>query len=262
MKAAALLTGLTAAVGVLSALVITRQPDSHPIDAYASARDYPEDVPPGTKPDSSPFPRARMVEPDGRSVDQYVESTDSTVDVVPSVAFHFAAFSPDAPRHVRGAAAMSTAIAIVRIEDIAGRLADPDHTRVDSTVTATVEDVLKDVSGHRLQPGVTVSYTQSGVGEMRLGHARLITRMPWHRIPQRGRRYLTFFWQCRDSTLLEVSESTLEIDGASVAPMLHPNPWVGGPVPLEAVVEEIRRLGRVLPLGAPCGPQQYRAALP
>ncbi len=262
--ATALLAILTVVVGMLVALVLARQSTSSPLDAYASSRDYPEDVPRGTKPDPVPFSGVRTVEPGIRPVDERVRPTDTTIDVVPSMdsVFHFAAFPPDAPRHVRGAAGVSTAIAIVRIENITGRLADPDHRRVESTVTATVLAVLKDVSGQRLRRGGRVSYRQSGVGEMRLGHVRLITRMPWDRVPLRGRRYLTFFWQCRDETLLEVGDSTLEITGSSVVPMLHPNPWAGGPVPLKAVVDEIHRLGRVLPHGAPCGPQQYRAALP
>jgi hypothetical protein len=81
-------------------------------------------------------------------------------------------------------------------------------------------------------------------------------------VPLRGRRYLTFFWQCRDETLLEVGDSTLEITGSSVVPMLHPNPWAGGPVPLKAVVDEIYRLGPARPGGVPCGPNQYRTPLP
>ena len=262
MKAAAWVASLVAAVSTLLVLVLTDPPAADPIDVYASASDYPADVPRGTLPDPAPFPRVRTVEPDGRPVDRYIKPTDTTVDVVPSIAFHLGAFSPDAPRHVRGAAGTSTAIAIVRIENITGRLADVDHRRVESTVTATVEDVLKDVSGQRLRRGGRLSYRQSSVGEMRLGHARLITRMPWDRVPQRGKRYLTFLWQCRDETLLEVGESTLEITGSSVVPMLHPNPWAVGPVSLKAVVEEIRRLGSPQPAGEPCGPNQYRAPLP
>ncbi len=264
MKATALLTGLTVAVGLLIALLLTSQPTISPLDGYASASDYPEDVPRGTRPDPAPFPDVRTVQPDFRPVEEHVRPTDGTIDVVPPIdsTFHFAAFAPDAPRHVRGAAGVSTAIAIVRIEDITGRLADADHRRVESTVTATVEDVFKDVSGQRLRRGGRLSYRQSSVGEMRLGHARLITRMPWDRVPQRGKRYLMFFWQCRDETLLEVGESTLEISGSSVVPMLHPSPWAGGPVPLKAVVEEIQRLGSPQPAGAPCGPNQHRAPLP
>jgi hypothetical protein len=121
----------------------------------------------------------------------------------------------------------SAAVAVVTVESVEGFLTEND-TWIDSTVTGTVSELIKDVRQTPLQLNGRVSFVTPG-GTLKVGDNTLqaITRSAAFRTQEfrEGRRYLVFLIERQGGTLFAHPASAFEIVGPKLRPI---RPSLGG----------------------------------
>jgi hypothetical protein len=175
-------------------------------------------------------PGARAVWFNGTTLEQMLSPQDTVLEIVAMSAGRFAAFPGNAANHVAGATVHASTVLLVTVTAIEGRAIARFSSKLDwieSTVVARVDRVFKHVGVAGMREGDTIQYGLFETGEMRLGATRVITRMPWSRLPTTGGRYVVFLTGCADGPLREMDDNAIEIDGDRARPMRHPNPWSG-----------------------------------
>jgi hypothetical protein len=238
---AILATGALAVVGaVATVLGGVAAPTPNELPRIRTAPRYVfEDAPLS---DFPKMPGARAVWFDGRTLEQVVTPGDTVLEIVAMAAGRFAAFPGNAALHVALATVHAPTVLLVTVTAVNGQAVTRFSANVgwvESTAVATVERVFKNVGGSRIGPGDAVEYRLFDAGEMRIGTTRVITRMPWNRLPATGGRYVVFLARCAGTPLREMDDNAIEIDDLDGArPLRDPNPW-GGTAETEALFANV-----------------------
>lgn len=117
-----------------------------------------------------------------------------TLEIIGGDALPFSAVPwDDADRELEELVTKSPVIARVRVTKKAPVL-NEDRSWIDSTVHATVLEMIKRSDDAPMRPDSGVTFPESG-GEMSVGGKKIVARLPWARPTKANQEYLLFWWK-------------------------------------------------------------------
>lgn len=169
-----------------------------------------------------------------------LHDSDTAIEVVQRGSLPFAfSVADDAALELRQLTAMSPAALLVRVDRLDGRLTT-DETWLTSTVTTTVQSVLKNTSALPVREGGQLSFERDG-GALTVGSQTILARKSWERLPRAGRTYLMFFMDYKGALWPDLGLHSFDVTDGTLKRLAHV-PGGGGDrgMTLEAALAAIR----------------------
>jgi hypothetical protein len=187
----------------------------------------------------------------GRDLATVLEPGDKSVRVVRSVFPPITGPEPNPAREVEALTTMAEAVAQVRVIQKDGAFT-ADRDWIDSRVTVTVTDLLKESASVPLQTGSRLSFSERG-GSLTLQGTLITAIVPWEIPTAIGSDYLVFL----ESVVGEVWTTlgpvfTFEIVNGRANRLSRVHPPVGiGEAPYEVVRSHVRAAAKLPSRGRP-----------